>query len=139
VETLVKEPGAVRRTGPIAYDKINCYLSACDICWLPLRDSGANRGRYPLKINDYMAVGKPVVATDVGDVADLIRRGEFGLLAPDRPDELAQQVIALLRNPAQREIMGRRARRLAESELTWEQVSGRLERFYQQILEGMWL
>jgi glycosyltransferase involved in cell wall biosynthesis len=139
VETLVKEPGAVRRTGPIAYDKINCYLSACDVCWLPLRDSGANRGRYPLKINDYMAVGKPVVATDVGDVADLIRRGKFGLLAPDRPDEVARQVVALLRNPAQREIMGRRARRLAESELTWDEIGGRLERFYQQILEGMWL
>jgi glycosyltransferase involved in cell wall biosynthesis len=55
------------RTGPLAYDQINPYLSACDVCWLPLCDSGANRGRFPFKLGDYMAVGKPVVATAVGD------------------------------------------------------------------------
>jgi glycosyltransferase involved in cell wall biosynthesis len=136
VEDLVAEPDAVRRTGHIRYDEINHYLAACDVCWLPLRDSGANRGRYPLKMNDYMAVGRPVVATTVGDVADLVRRGEFGLLAPDRPDELAHQVLTLLRDPARRETMGRRARQLAEAEFTWDQISGLLERFYQQILEA---
>ncbi len=138
VEKLVAAPEAIRRTGHISYDEINCYLSACDVCWLPLRDSGANRGRYPLKINDYMAVGRPVVATAVGDVADLVRRGEFGLLASDQPDDLAHQVLTLLRDPPRRAVMGRRARRLAEAEFTWDQIGGKLERFYQQVLEGRW-
>lgn len=135
VEKLVKNPESVRRTGRLHYHEINQYLAACDVCWLPLRDSGANRGRYPLKINDYMAVGKPVVATDVGDVGQLIRRGKFGLLAPDRPEELAHQVLRLLHDPTQREIMGRRARQLAESEFDWDQIAGRLAHYYRQILE----
>jgi glycosyltransferase involved in cell wall biosynthesis len=138
VEKLVATPDAVRRTGRIGYSEINRYLAACDVCWLPLRDSDANRGRYPLKINDYMAVGRPVVATAVGDVADLVRRGEFGLLASDRPDDLAHQVLTLLRDPALREEMGQRARRLAETEFSWDRIGGKLERFYQWVLEGTW-
>jgi len=135
IEKLVAAPDAVRRTGHISYGEISRYLAACDICWLPLRDSGANRGRYPLKINDYMAVGRPVVATAVGDVTDLVRRGEFGLLATDQPENLARQVLTLLHDPARREMMGRRARQLAEAEFTWDQIGARLERFYEQVLE----
>jgi glycosyltransferase involved in cell wall biosynthesis len=138
VEELVQAPAAVRRTGHLTYEQINLHLAACDVCWLPLCDSGANRGRYPLKVNDYMAIGRPVVATAVGDVADLIRRGGFGLLATDQPGALAEKVLTLLHDPAQREIMGRRARRLAETEMTWDQMSHHLERFYAQVLEERW-
>jgi glycosyltransferase involved in cell wall biosynthesis len=138
VERLVREPAAVLRTGRISYDAINHYLAACDICWLPLRNSGANQGRYPLKINDYMAVGKPVVVTKVGEVADLVRRGNFGLVAADNPAALAVQVLALIRDPEEREAMGRRARQLAESELTWDQIAERLEQFYRKITEATW-
>jgi glycosyltransferase involved in cell wall biosynthesis len=136
VDKMVAEPESVMRTGRLRYDEINRYLAACDICWLPLRDSGANRGRYPLKINEYMAVGRPVVATDVGDVAGLIRRGRFGLLAEDRPNDLARQVLALWRHPVQREEMGQRARQLAEAEFTWDQISCQLELFYRQVVES---
>lgn len=135
VEKLVTASDAIWRTGRVRYDEINRYLAACDVCWLPLRDSGANRGRYPLKLNDYMAVGRPVIATMVGDVADLVKRGEFGLLASDRPDDLARQVLTLLRNSVLREEMGQRARRLAETEFSWDQIGGKLEQFYQWVLE----
>lgn len=134
VEELVAAPDSVCRTGRIPYEEVNRYLAACDVCWLPMRDSGANRGRYPLKINDYMATGRPVVATAVGDVAELIHRGEFGLLVPDRSDALADKVLALLRDPARCEIMGQRARQMAEAELAWYQIGVRLERFYRQVL-----
>ena len=85
-----------------------------------------------------MAVGRPVVATAVGDVADLVRRGEFGLLASDQSEDLAHQVLALLRDPARGEAMGQRARQLAKAEFTWDRIGGRLERFYQQVLEETW-
>jgi glycosyltransferase involved in cell wall biosynthesis len=134
VQDMVSAPQAVRRTGRIRYDEISRYLAACDICWLPMRDSEANRGRYPLKINDYMAVGRPVVVTEVGDVADLVRRGEFGLLAADQPGDLARQVLALLHDSARCETMGQRARQLAQDEFTWDRISGRLERFYHQTI-----
>jgi glycosyltransferase involved in cell wall biosynthesis len=136
VEELVRDPTVVVRTGPIPYHQVGHYLSACNVCWLPLADSGANRGRYPLKLNDYMAAGRPVVATDVGDVPELIHRGRFGLVTRDRPDELAEAVITLFRAPEKAEEMGRRARLLAEDEFTWDKVSDSLLSFYRRVLIG---
>ena len=123
------------RSGHIGYDRVSVYLSACDVCWLPLSDSGANRGRFPLKLNDYMAVGKAVVATAVGDVPTLVQRGEFGLVCPDDPAALAEGVVRLLNDRDGREAMGRNGRGLAEREFRWAQIADRLAEFYRQVLQ----
>ena len=50
------------------------YISACDIGWLTLCDSGANRGRFPMKTHDFMAAGVPLLVTDVGDLGEMVRQ-----------------------------------------------------------------
>lgn len=134
LESMVQVPTAILRTGPLSFSQISAYLSACDLCWLPLADSGANRGRFPLKLNDYMALGKPVVATAVGDIPQLIEKGHFGLVAPAEPEALAAQVVALLHNSHLRDEMGHRARLLTEQEFNWDDIAQRLEQYYQQLL-----
>lgn len=138
VEQLVKVPEAVYRTGNLRYDKLDLYLSACDICWLPLRDSVANRGRWPLKLNDYMAVGRPIVATSVGDMTTFLREYPIGLLAKDEPQDLAAKALALLGDNRQREQMGQYARHLAETVFAWDHLAERLDSFYREVLEGKW-
>jgi glycosyltransferase involved in cell wall biosynthesis len=135
VEELVQEPGAVYRSGRLAADQVGLYLSACNVCWLPLTDSGANRGRFPMKLNDYMSAGRPVVATTVGDVPLVVQRGQFGLTTPDEPAALAGAVLDLLGDPDTVAEMGRRARCVAEKEYAWEGIAGSLIPFYEQVLE----
>jgi glycosyltransferase involved in cell wall biosynthesis len=134
LERMAAAPEAVWRTGGVRYDEIDLYLSACDVCWLPLRDSGANRGRYPLKLNDYLAAGRPVVATRVGEITQAVERGGFGLLADDRPEDLARQVLWLLRHPAEAAEMGRLGRRMAEAELRWDGIADDLAAYYERVL-----
>jgi glycosyltransferase involved in cell wall biosynthesis len=136
MEELVQRPEAVIRTGPVSYSTLADYLVACDLGWLPLCNSGANRGRSPLKLNDFLAAGRAVVATDVGDVGDLVRQESIGRLAADDPGELAEAVLALLADDAERERLGRHARELAETKLAWPLMARRLERFYLQIEKG---
>ena len=136
LEKMVADPAAIRRTGRIPGDQISLYLAACDVCWLPMCDSIANRGRYPLKVKDYMCVGRPVVITDVGDVADLVRQGRFGLLAEDNPADVAHKILTLLSQPALGETMGQKGRWLAETECTWEQFTDKLEQFYLRVLRS---
>lgn len=138
VERLVSSPKAVYRTGHLRYDEISRYLAACDICWLPLCDSGANRGRWPLKLNDYMAVGRPIVATSVGDITAFLEQHHIGLLARDEPQDLADKVLDLLKNPQRREAMGRQARHLAETMFTWDHLADHLQLFYRKVLEEAW-
>jgi glycosyltransferase involved in cell wall biosynthesis len=136
IEELVQVPEAVIRTGPVSYQTLADYLVACDLGWLPLRNSGANRGRFPLKLNDFMAAGRAIAATDVGDIGNMLRQEPIGRLVRDEPDALAKAVLVLLNNPRQLERMGKHARHLAETEFTWGQSADQLESFYYKVLEA---
>ena len=96
--------------------------------------SGANLGRFPGKIFEYMAVGRPVVATDIEDVTTIISQGQIGLVAEDNPQALVCKLQRLVDDPVLRQEMGKRARRLAETEYRWEKRGKQLEALYQEIL-----
>ena len=121
-------------TGRVQFDEMLDYLSACDVLALPLSDTIANRGRWPSKINEYVAVGRPTVACDVGDVADLLRDNDIGLLA--RPDaaDFAARLDELLRNPARAAEMGARARDVARTHYSQDVLADKLETFYRNVI-----
>jgi len=130
---LVQAPGAVIQTGVIEDRYLNDYLASCDVCLLPLKDTGANRGRRPLKLNDYMAVGRPTVSTAVGDIPALFKEEAIGYLAEDQPESFASQIVQLLGNPDLRAAIGERARQVAERRFSWVRLTDQLETFYRQI------
>ncbi len=136
IEAMTGKPDAILRTGSISYDRIGTILSACDLCWLPLNDSGANRGRWPIKLNDYMAAGCPVATTSVGDLQDFVIDNGIGVAAAANPQALGECVLALLADPAKRRVMGTKARLLAEMAYSWETITRQLEEFYFNILSG---
>lgn len=131
---LVASPEAVIQTGYVADGQINDYFNSCDICWLPFHDTNANRGRWPMKLNDYMAAGRPTVATAVGDVAELLRQEPIGLLAEVDPSALAGQTKRLVDDPGLAGQMGARGRQLAISSFSWASLAGQLETLYAEIV-----
>jgi glycosyltransferase involved in cell wall biosynthesis len=134
IEPLIKQPGLVLRSGWVNNDQMMQYLSACDVCWLPLRNSGANRGRWPGKLNDYMSIGRPVVSTAIGNLPDVIGRYMIGLTAPDDPVEFAQQTVRLLDDAVLRAEFGRNARQAAENDYSWDHMTDQLEQLYRHVL-----
>lgn len=136
IESMTGKPASILRTGPVSFDRIGTILSACDLCWLPLNDSGANRGRWPIKLNDYMAAGRPVVTTSVGDLPDFVIQNGIGLASPANPQELSDCVLSLLADPEKRQAMGSKARVLSETTYSWETISRQLEEFYMHIVAG---
>jgi glycosyltransferase involved in cell wall biosynthesis len=132
----VAHPEAVLRTGPLSAGALQRYLRACDLGWVPLCDSGANRGRWPLKVSSYMELGLPVVTTAVGDLGPFFARYAAGVAAAPAPAPLAEATIALLDDPARQEALGAAGRRLAEGELSWSRVVDGLEELYRSVLHG---
>jgi glycosyltransferase involved in cell wall biosynthesis len=126
--------GRVTITGRLPFEKMLDYLSACDVLALPLSDTIANRGRWPSKVNEYVAVGRPTVACDVGDVAGLLRDNDIGLLVRPEAAEFAARLEELLADPARAAAMGDRAREVAKTSYSQDAIAGKLEDFYRSTI-----
>ena len=101
-----------------------------DLCVL----SSLNEGT-PVAIIEAMAAGKPVAATAVGGVADVVRDGETGLLVPPRDIEaLAGAIVRLARDPAERARMGAAGRQCAATRHSAEQLVTNLACLYRSAL-----
>lgn len=113
------------RVGPEERDRL---LAAADAFVLPSRvlASGRSEG-LPVALLEAMAAGLPVVASDVGGIAELVRDGHDGLLVPpDRPDRLAAALGRLARDESLRRTLGRSARDRA-SPFAWPALADRAE------------
>jgi glycosyltransferase involved in cell wall biosynthesis/peptidoglycan/xylan/chitin deacetylase (PgdA/CDA1 family) len=92
----------------------------------------------PIVILEAMAMGKPVVATAVDGVVEVVQHGKTGLLTePRRPDLLAGSVIELIKNPGRSEEMGERGRERVETYFSIDRVINTVEQIYlSQVLKG---
>jgi glycosyltransferase involved in cell wall biosynthesis len=71
---------------------------------------------------EYFACALPAVATEVGGVPDLMRRGDFGVLVPpEQPRALADGICRLLDDPEHARTCGNRAREYVMQNCTWDQ------------------
>lgn len=115
-----------------ARDDVPDVLAALDVAVSASHWEGS-----PLSVMEYMAAGRPVVATAVGGVPDLIEPGVHGLLVP-RGDAraLADCVAQLLREPAAAQAMGRRARERQRAEFDLDVMVRRLESLYSDLFEA---
>jgi len=90
----------------------------------------------PLAVIECMARGKPVVASRVGGIQELVVHQETGLLVEQNPKEFATGISYLLNNPSDRERMGRNARDLIQEKFTLHRNVEMLEAVYRRALAG---
>lgn len=92
--------GSILLTGRVKYDRVLKLISGADICLCPLSNIEIKRCTYPIKIYEYLAMGKPVVATRLPGIEQIINHGENGLLvAPDDPKAMADAVLMIHQDP----------------------------------------
>lgn len=86
---------------------------------------------FPNVVLEAMAVGRPVVATDVGGVPEMLENGKTGLLVPPRdPAKLAEGIMRMLGDRREAEAMGRRGREQVIELFTVEQMVRSYETLY---------
>ncbi len=105
------------------------YLRRISIACLSSESEGFSNA-----ILEYMAVGLPVVATDVGGNGEAILHRETGFLVKDRsPEAFAAPIVELLENEDLRRAMGQRAQDRCRKLFSMETYIGRLESYYQDL------
>lgn len=120
--------------GMASRDAIPAYLAAADIVAVPSIHYDGYVDGLPNVALEAMAAGKPLVATRVGGLPQLVRPGENGLLVDEQDsDALSEAIVTLARDPHLRASMGDNGRRLIRDSMNWNVVAERFEHVYERV------
>lgn len=132
VERRIAEAGASDRAvfvGRVAHDDVPAYLDACDVLLSPhveMPDGSAFFGS-PTKLFEYMAMEKPIAASRLGQIGDVIEDGVSGvLLPPGDAEALVAAIVRLASDAGLRERLGRGARAAVVADYTWRRNAERI-------------
>ena len=137
LESLAAALGIVDRvefTGQVAPASVPPFLRRAGILVLPNTATAASaRFTSPLKLFEYMAAGRAIVASDLPALREVLQHEANALLVPpNSPDAIAAGFARLSADPALAERLGRQA--LADAaEYTWDQRAARLEALFQEV------
>jgi len=118
-------------TGPLyGQDKLEAYVDS-DVVVLPSRYE-----TFPMTILEAYACGKPVIASKVGGLEDLIINGETGLLfEAGNIKRLTRSIFNLINSDNIAKEMGLKSKNFVRENFTVEEVVERLKKVYQELLE----
>ena len=116
---------------PIEYKRISRYVSKCTIGIIPLPPENEWwRVSSPLKTLEYMAMEKPIIATNIPFHKEIFEKGECGYLIEDGSSiTIAKAIEEAYKNRRNLEIMGKEGRKIIEHSYTWNQKALELEQF----------
>lgn len=108
-------------TGLVPRDQARAYHQALDVFVVPRKNLDVTRSVTPLKPVEAMASARPVVASQLPALAEIVDHGRTGLLVPpEDPAALAESLATLLADAPLRQAMGRSGRASVLSTRTWE-------------------
>lgn len=108
--------------------EIACYYAMCDVFVLP---SISGPESFGIVLLEAMASGKPVIASDLPGVNEIVKNGITGyLVEPKNIEQLSQRILKIIKNDELRKKFGENSRRVAISEYNWENIVEKFEELY---------
>lgn len=135
IKALIQNLGPESRISMLGHrEDIPELLSSLDVLVHP---STANEG-VPQAILQALAMRKPVIASDVGAIREVIIHGQTGILIPPREtQEIADRVLDLFKNPVLRERLGSEGQRMVRDSYSFERMLDRIEELYARLRAGL--
>ncbi|MFH1025710.1 MAG: glycosyltransferase, partial [Nitrospirota bacterium] len=130
LESRVKVSGAFdSREMPTLYSQI-------DVSIIIYHRSAWFKNITPTKFFDSLAVGVPVIASDMGGLREIIEQYQCGIVVDERnSEEVAQAITMMCQNPTLRHEMGLNGLRAIEERYNWEHMKERLLKIYGTLLQ----
>jgi glycosyltransferase involved in cell wall biosynthesis len=113
--------------GPRPHREMPLYLAAADVVALPQQPCRETQAQVPGKVFEAMAMGKPIVATDVGDLREILD-GCGAVVEPGSGDALRAALLDVLDNPDRAQDLGSRARRRCLEAYNWDAMDRTLQK-----------
>lgn len=114
----------VELTGAKKYESIPNFINAFSVAVAPLKGSRVkNTGSAAIKVFEYLAMGKPVILTEVGTLSNMISKEEIGLVyKSSNPEDMADKIFRVYSGTLDVESLKARSRALVESHYSWAAV-----------------
>jgi glycosyltransferase involved in cell wall biosynthesis len=121
----------------VPHSEVNDYYSLVDVFVCPRLRMRLTELVTPLKPLESMAMGKAVLASDVGGHRELIEEGRTGLLfTAESGDDLVKQAVRLAKDPILRAELGEAGRRFVSGERSWAKLAERYVDIYRELLSA---
>jgi len=121
----------------VPHHEIPALIAEADICVAPLglNDRNVTQGACPIKLLEYMAAGRPLIASNMPIVRELIREDVDALLfSPNDSDDLARQILALLNDFGLSKRLADSASERVLTKFTWHESQKKLIKVYEKLL-----
>jgi glycosyltransferase involved in cell wall biosynthesis len=121
----------------VPHHEIPALIASADICVAPLglNDRNVTQGACPIKVLEYMAAGRPFLASNMPIVREIVREDVDGLLfSPNDPDDLARQVLVLLNDFELSQRLAESASQRALTKFTWHESQKKLGKVYEGLV-----
>jgi len=116
-------------TGEVPYQGVPKLLMAADIILVPFPNNEVSHAASPLKLFEAMAMKKPIVASRVCGIEEVVAENESGVLVdPDNLDEWHKAISALLTSESFARKLGENARCVAKEKYDWNRLSKQYEK-----------
>jgi glycosyltransferase involved in cell wall biosynthesis len=121
--------------GDVSHDEVPSVLAAADAVVVPsIIDRAGRVDGLPSTVFEALACGKPLIATDVGGIAELVCDGVNGILIPEKDAKaLSVALDRLRRDPAEGRRLAEEARRLAVTSLSWNATAKAFDACYESV------
>jgi glycosyltransferase involved in cell wall biosynthesis len=122
---------------PVPHHEVPALIAQADVCVAPLgmNDRNVTQGACPIKVLEYMASGRPLVASNLPVVRELVREDVDALLfSPNDPSDLARQVGRLLEDSQLARDLAESAAARVRHQFTWHVAQKKLGKVYAKLL-----
>jgi len=137
LQELARQMGVsdrVKFTGRVPHDDVDRYYAAMDALVFPRKPQPVTETVSPMKPFEAMAMGKPVIASNVAALAEIVEDGETGLLfSKGSVDSLAERMMQLVQTPALGQALSARALTWVREHRDWRTLSQTLVQVYREI------
>ena len=113
--------------GSKPYFEMPCYMAIADVLLLPMDDDPIEWARFPMRLGDYLCAGRPIVSNAVGEAKYYLEKYNAGLTSPPASTkEFGDNILRVLRDKKLADKLSQNARKLAEENLSRDNVVQKL-------------
>ncbi len=122
-------------TGFVEREKIPEMLSQANVLLAPFPDLPSLRYASNMKVFEYMAMQKPIIASATGEIPRVLENGKAGyLIEPGNATQLVDAILGIKQNPKKAETKAKLARKLAEEKYDWKVLAKKVKKVYEELM-----